>query len=181
MKKLSVLFLLTIGLISFTQAQRFAYVDVEYILQNVPEYQQAQDKIDSISQVWQQEIEQKKKEIDELYKEYQEERVLLTEKMRKKKEQEIEQKEKELKELREKRFGYEGDLFKKKQELIKPIQDKVYEAIKSIAERRRYDFILDKSAGSTLLYTNKEYDKSKEVLEELGYTPGQEEEEDEGK
>ncbi len=161
-----------------SRAQRFAYVDVKYILKNIPEYQRAQKKVDSIARVWRQQIENKKDKLEKMRQNFREERVLLTDKMRKKRKKEIIQKEKEIKQLRDQRFGYEGDLFKKKRELVQPIQDKVYKAIETIAERRRYDFILDKSAGTTLLYTNSEYDKSKEVLKELGYSPQQQNKKD---
>ncbi|GDX48221.1 MAG: OmpH family outer membrane protein [Bacteroidota bacterium] len=155
------------------QAQRFAYVDSDYILSNIPEYAEAQKQLDEISKNWQKEIENKFKEIDQLYKNYQQEQVLFTEEMKKQKQKEIEDKEKAAKELQKKRFGYEGDLFQKRQELIKPIQDKMYEAISKVAGTKGFDVIFDKSSSTTMLYSNSKLDASDDVIKQLGYTPKQ--------
>jgi outer membrane protein len=149
-------------------AQRFAYVDTEYILDMMPEYRSAQKQLDQLSEDWQKEIEKKQISIDKMYKEYQAEQVLLTEDLRKKREQEIKDKEKELRDYRNQKFGYEGELFKKRQELIKPIQDKVFDAVQKIAKQSALDFIFAKSGELIMLYTNAKYDKSDEVLTELG-------------
>ena len=125
MKKVIFTFIL-LATAAAASAQRFAYVDTEYILDNVPDYKTAQTSIDEISKGWQTEIEAKLKEVDQLYKNYQKEQVLLTEDMRQQRQKQIEDKEKAAKDLQKQRFGFEGDLFKKRQELIKPIQDKVY-------------------------------------------------------
>ena len=151
-----------------TKAQRFAYVDTEYILDMLPEYRSAQKQLDNIAEVWQKEGEAKKAEIEKLQKDYQAEQILLTEELKKKKENEIKAKEADLKDFMTKKFGYEGDLFKKRQELIKPIQDKVFDACQKIAKQSALDFIFAKSAEMIMMYSNAKYDKSDEVLLELG-------------
>ncbi|MEY4876871.1 MAG: hypothetical protein RL708_2020 [Bacteroidota bacterium] len=154
-------------------AQKYAYVDTKYILENIPEYAKAQKQLDDISSGWQKEIEAKYKEIDDMYKNYQAEQVLLSDDMKKKREQEIMDKEKKVKDLQKQRFGYEGDLFKKRQDLVKPIQDKIYDAIQKLAQSKNWDLVFDKSAGgSALLYTNPTLDKSNDILKEMGYKPG---------
>jgi outer membrane protein len=156
----------------FANAQKYAYVDTEYILQNIPDYKSAQGQIDNLSTQWQKEIEAKYAEIDKLYKAFQAEQILLTEEMKRKRENEIIAKEKEVKELQKARFGVDGELFKKRQELIKPIQDKVYNAIKALAEKGSYAVIFDKSSGASLLYTNPKFNKSDEILLAMGYKKG---------
>jgi outer membrane protein len=152
-----------------TVAQKYALVDTEYILNNIPSYKAAKDKLDNISEEWQKEIETKYSEIEQMYKDYQAEKVLLTDEMRRKREDQIIIKEKEVKELQKNYFGQEGALFKKRQELIKPIQDEIYKAVKDIATEGGYAVIFDTSSGPTMLYTNPRYDVSDEVLEKLGY------------
>ena len=149
-------------------AQRFGYVDTEYILDMMPDYRSAQKQLDQLSEDWQKEIEKKQLAIDKMYKDFQAEQVLLTEDLRKKREQEIKDKEKELRDFRNQKFGFEGMLFKKRQELIKPIQDKVFDAVQKIAKQSALDFIFAKSGELIMLYTNAKYDKSDEVLTELG-------------
>ena len=170
MNKLILFFamLLSAGVAS---AQRFAYVDSDYILNNVPEYTEAQKKLDDISKGFQKEVEDKYKEIDGLYKQYQQDQVLLTEDMRKNRQKEIEDKEKAVKDLQKKHFGSEGDLFLKRQELVKPIQDKVYDAISKVSTSLGYDMIFDKNGGTTVLYSNPKLDISDKVLTQMGYTP----------
>lgn len=153
-------------------AQKYAFVDTEYILDNISEYKAANQQLDQLSIAWQKEIEAKYAVIDKLYKDYQAEQILLTEEMKRKREQEITNKEKEVKEFQKQKFGYEGELFKKKQELTKPIQDKIYNAIKKIATDQSYAVIFDKSSNLTMLYTNPKYDKSDEVLTAMGYKAG---------
>lgn len=168
MKKL----ILTIFLCSFAalliHAQKFAYVDSQYILDNLPEFTEAQAQLDELSNQWQKEIEAKFAEVDKMYKDYQTQSVLLPEDLKKKKEQEIVDKEKEAKGLQKQRFGVDGDLFKKRQELVKPIQEKVYNAIQDIATNNNYMVIFDKSGSLTMLYVNPKYDLSDEVLDNLG-------------
>jgi outer membrane protein len=153
-------------------AQKYAFIDSQYILDNISEYKAAQQQLDQLSISWQKEIEAKYAVIDKLYKDYQAEQILLTEDMKKKRELEITNKEKEVKEFQKSKFGYEGELFKKKQELIKPLQDKIYNAVKKIATDQSYAVIFDKSGDLTMLYTNAKYDKSDEVLASMGYKAG---------
>jgi outer membrane protein len=153
-------------------AQKFAYVDTEYILGQIPEYKSAQAELDKVSAQWQKEIEAKYSEIDKMYKAYQAEQILLTEEMKKKREGDIISKEKEAKDLQKQRFGVDGELFKKRQELVKPIQDKVYNAVKTVAEKGAYAIIFDKAGDMTMLYANSKNDKSDDVLETLGYKGG---------
>ncbi len=169
MKKSIVILLLFLGTSSISIAQKMGYVDSDYILSHIPEYKAAQAEIDKTSVDWQKEIEIKYGEIDKLYKIYQAESVLLTDDMKKKRENEIINKEKEVKELQKSRFGVDGELFKKRMELVKPIQDKVYSAIKQVAERAGLAFIFDKAGQVSLLYSNSKYDKSEDVLTFLGY------------
>ncbi len=151
-------------------AQRYAYIDTEYILSNIPSYKAAQEKLDEYSKQWQEEIEAVYDEIDKMYKDYQAEKVLLPDEMKKKREKEIIDKEKKAKELQKKYFGQEGELFNKRQELIKPIQDEVYNAIKEVATKGNYAIIFDTSEGVSILYSDPKYDKSDDVLKILGYT-----------
>jgi outer membrane protein len=170
MKKL--LIIATVLLASFqSQAQRYCVIDSKYILENVPEYKQAQTKLDEASAQWQKEIDAKLQDVDRMYKAYQAEQVMLSEEMQKKREDEIIKKEKEAKDLQKKRFGFEGDLFKKRQELVKPVQDKVYNAVQKMATSKTYDIIFDKSADLSVFYTDSKIDKSDDVLRELGVNP----------
>lgn len=154
--------------LSNASAQRFAYVDTEYILDMLPEYKSAQKQLDQIAETWQKEAEAMKADIEKLQKDYQAEQVLLTEELKKKKEAEIKAKEDELKQFMNKKFGYEGELFKKRQELVKPIQDKVFDACQKIAKQSALDFIFAKGGEVIMMYSNAKYDKSDEVLAELG-------------
>lgn len=163
--------LLLVASAAVASAQRFAYVDTEYILGNVPEYNDAQKQLDELSKSWQTDIENKLKEVDQMYKDYQKEQVLLTEEMRTQRQKQIEDKEKAAKDLQKQRFGYQGDLFKKRQELVKPIQDKVYDAVQKVAVSKGYDAIFDKSSGVTMLYASNKLDASDDVLKQLGYAP----------
>ena len=164
--------MLVAGIAIGSQAQKFAYVDTEYILENISEYRDAQDQLDKLSLDWQKEIEAKFAEVDKLYKAFQSEAPLLPEDIKTQREEEIVKKEREAKELQKKRFGKDGDLFKKRQELIKPIQDKVYDAIEDLAVAQGLQVIFDKSGSVTMLYANSKLDKSDEVLAKLGYQPG---------
>jgi outer membrane protein len=150
-------------------AQKYAFVDTEYILNRIPSYKAAQDQLDKMAEEWQAEIEQMYQEVDKMYKDFQAEKVLLTEEMKARKEEEIINREKEIKELQQKYFGRDGNLFKKRQELIKPIQDELYNAVKEIAAEGNYAVIFDTASGANMLYTNAKYDKSDDVLEKLGY------------
>ncbi len=154
-----------------SHAQKFAYVDTEYILSQMPSYKSAQAQLDELSKTWQEEIDAMYAEIDKMYKEYQAEKVLLTKEMQTKRENEIIEKERVVKKFQSDKFGYEGELFKKRQELIKPIQDKVFQAINKVAKDNGLDFIFDKSGDMLMLVSNPKYDRSDEVLSELGVVP----------
>jgi outer membrane protein len=168
MKK--ILFILALTFSAFSmQAQKFAYVDSEYILERVPEYQSAQDQLNQLSVSWQQEIESLYEEIDQLYKKYQADQILLTQDMKVKREAEIISKEKAAKELQRQRFGPEGDLYTKRKELVKPIQDKIYNAIQDLATEKRYSVIFDKSSELIMLFADPNLDKSDDILKTLGY------------
>lgn len=156
-------------------AQKFAYVDTEYILSLLPDYKSAQKALNEIAEKWQKEVDKKYEDIDKMYKEYQAEKILLTPEQQKLREDDIINKEKEAKKFQQDKFGYEGELFKKRQELVKPIQDKVFEAIQKIAKDDALDFIFDKSSDMTMLYSNAKYDKSDNVLTLLGVAPTKEE------
>jgi outer membrane protein len=168
MKKIFIAACVFMLMITAAQAQRYAIVDSKYILEKLDEYKDAQKKLDQVSEDWQKEIDGKQATLDRMYKEYEAEQVMLTDELKKKREDELFNREKELRDLQRKRFGFEGDLFKKRQELIKPIQDKVYNAIQKIAVQRSYDFILDKSEGITVIFADPKLDKSEDVLRELG-------------
>lgn len=149
-------------------AQKYAIIDTRYILDKMPEYKEAQKQLDGIAAGWQTEIDNKQAELDRMYKDFDAEQVMLTEELRKKREDQLFNKEKDLRDLQRKRFGFEGDLFKKRQELIKPIQDKVYNAVQKMAVSRGYDFVLDKSEGITIIFADPKLDKSEDVLKDLG-------------
>ena len=168
MKKLLILATCFLLLATVSNAQRYAVIDSKYILDKLPEYKDAQKLLDQFSEQWQQEIDQKQALVDKMYKDYDAEQVMLTDVLKKKREDELYNKEKELRDLQKKRFGFEGDLFKKRQELIKPIQDRVYNAVQKLAVEKQYDFILDKSEGITVIFADPKLDKSEDVLKELG-------------
>ena len=152
-----------------TQAQKFAYVDTDYILNKIPEFNQAQDKLDALSADWQKEIENKYADVDQMYRSYQQEQVLLTDEMKVKREDAIIKKEKSAKDLQQKYFGPEGELYIKRQELIKPIQDKIHDAIQQLAANNKYAIVFDSSSDLIMLYKNNNLDKSDKVLDLLGY------------
>jgi outer membrane protein len=150
------------------QAQRYAIIDTKYILDKMPDYKLAQKNLDDVAANWQKEIDALQQELDKMYKDYDAEQVMLTEDLRKKREDQLFVKEKNLRDLQRNRFGFEGDLFKRRQEFIKPIQDKVYNAVQKLAVQRGYDFILDKSEGITVIFADPKLEKSEDVLKELG-------------
>lgn len=149
-------------------SQKYAVINTRYILDNMPEYKQAQSQIDDIAAGWQREIDGKQTELDKMYKDFEAEQVMLSDDLKKKREDQLFNKEKDLRDLQRKRFGFEGDLFKKRQELVKPIQDKVYNAVQKMAVSRGYDFVLDKSEGITIIFADPKLDKSEDVLKDLG-------------
>lgn len=150
------------------QAQRFVYVDTEYIMDKLPEYRSAQTQLESAASQWQKEIQRKTDEIEKLYQEYEAERVLLPEDERQKRQEQILEKEQTLNEFRRQKFGPEGELFGLRQRLIKPIQDRVFDAVQQLAKEQSVDFVLDKAGSTTMLFTNARYDRSDKVLELMG-------------
>ena len=168
MKKIKFLILFFV-ITNYSLAQKFAYVDTDYILAKIPEYNQAQDKLDNYSKGWQEEIEITMQKIEKMYRSYQSEQILLTEEMKSAREDMIFAEEKKVQDLQIKYFGPEGMLFSKRQELIKPIQDKIYDAIQQIATNNKYSVIFDSSSDLIMLYTNNNLDKSDKVLELMGY------------
>jgi outer membrane protein len=147
---------------------RVAYIDSEYILEHMPEYRSAQKQLDEMGETWKKDIQKRVDEVDKLYKQYQAEWVLLPEEDRRKREEEISQKEKMLNDFKKEKFGPEGELFKKRQQLIKPIQDKVFDAVQQLAKESAVDLILDKAGAVTIMYSNAKYDRSDDILEILG-------------
>ncbi|MEI6575044.1 MAG: OmpH family outer membrane protein [Bacteroidota bacterium] len=168
MKKYFLVALFLFAVSGFSHAQKYAYVDSQYILDNLQDYKDAQEKLDALSVDYQKEVEAKFSEIDKLYKKFQAESVLLPDEMKKQREEEIVKKEKDAKDLQKKRFGKEGDLFKKRQELVKPIQDKVYNAVEDIATKKSYAFIFDKAGTISILYADPKLDVSDDVLKQIG-------------
>lgn len=164
MKKILVIAALSLFTGYMANAQKYCVIDSKYILDKVPEYATAQKELDAISDGWQKEVDAKMQNVDQMYRSYQAERPMLSEDARKKREDEIVAKEKEAKELQKRYFGYEGELFKKRQTLVKPVQDKVYNAVTQYASQRGYDMVYDKAGGITIFYANPTLDKSDEVL-----------------
>ncbi|HOE38804.1 MAG TPA: OmpH family outer membrane protein [Bacteroidales bacterium] len=168
MKKIFV-FIIALTCVGLAFSQKTAYVDTEYILNNIPTYESAKTQLDEISEDWKNEIDQMKESIDKMYKDYQSERILLTEELRIKREEEIMKREKEMRDKQQKYFGKDGLLFKKREELIKPLQDDIFNAIKEIAQEGSYSIIFDTANSLNMLYTDPKYDKSDDVLKKLGY------------
>jgi len=169
MKKIIALTMVAFLFAGAAYAQKYAFVDTEYILKNIPSYVAAQDELDKLSEEWEAEIQKAREQIEEMYKAYKSERVLLTDEMRTKRENEIMEKEKEVNQLQQQYFGPEGKLFQKREELVKPIQDALYKTIKEMSVEGGYAIIFDTSAGASILYTNPRYDMSDEILERMGY------------
>jgi outer membrane protein len=152
---------------STTLAQKYAFVDINYILDELPEYREAQKELNNWAEKWQQEIQALYLEIDKKVQALQQEQILLPVETRKQREAEIAKLQQEAKELQQKRFGPTGDLFKKRQELIEPVQVKIYKAIKEMANEKGYDFVLDKGTQGQVLFANPKYDKSDEILKKV--------------
>lgn len=166
-KKTLTVFALVIALAFAANAQRIAYVDVNRILESVEEYQQAQTELDNVASKWRQEIAQEYDKVKGMYNRYQAEQVLLSDDARKQREEEIMEKEKAIRDMQRNKFGPEGELFKMRQELVRPIQDKIYAAIESYAQERGYDFIFDKSGSAGIIFSNAAYDKTEDILNRL--------------
>lgn len=165
MKRIFVLAATVLSLALCVNAQKIAIVDINQVLNSVPDYKKAQEDLDKVSQRWRGDIAQQQDAIKGLYNRYQAEQVLLSDEQRKQREEEIMNKEKEVREAQRVKFGTEGELFKKRQELIKPIQDKVYAAIERFAAEKGYDLILDKSSSSGLIFASAAFDKTQQVVD----------------
>lgn len=170
MKKIAITLLMAVAAVLAASAQKFALVDMEYIFKNVPSYEMANEQLNQLSQRWQKEVEAVGKEAETMYQNYLSDKVFLTEEQVKKREEEIVAKEKVATELRYKYFGPEGELYKKRQTLLKPIQDDVYNAVKKVAEERGYQTVFDRASASDIVYASPRIDISNEVLAKLGYS-----------
>ncbi len=169
MKKIIMLAVVCVMTALASHAQKFAMVDMEYILKNVPAYEMANEQLNQLSLRWQKELEKAANDAQTAYKNYQNEKVFLTDEMQKKREEDIVAKEKAAAELRNKYFGPEGELYKRRQNLMKPIQDDVYNAIKKVAEERGYQAIFDRASSADVVFASPRIDVSREVLSKLGY------------
>lgn len=170
MKKLTLLFLLTALISAASIAQKYVYVDTKYILEQIPDYSEAQEELNKLSKEWQEEISKRYEAIEEKKKVFKAEEILLPEDTKKLRKEEIEGLEREAKDLQRQRFGVEGDLFRKRQELIQPIQEKIFKAIKQIAKDSNYGFVFDKASSSNILYAQSKLDVSDRVLRKMGYS-----------
>jgi outer membrane protein len=168
MKKVVFIAVLAVAFTMSSQAQRYAIIDTKYILSKMPEYQDADKKLQAISDQWQKEIDNLQAQLNDMYKNYDAEQYMLSDDLKKKREDELFNKEKELRDLQKKRFGYDGDLFKERERIVKPIQDKVYNAVQKMAVAHGYDFVLDKSEGITVIFADPKLDRSNDILQQLG-------------
>ena len=169
MKKIALVLVAVLAGMFSASAQKFALVDMEYILKNIPSYEMANEQLNQVSQRWQREVDDLKKEADTMYKNFQSDMVFLTDEQKKKKEAEIVAKEKEASQLQYKYFGPQGELFKKRESLIKPIQDEIYNAMKKVSEERGFQVIFDRASSQSILFASPRIDVSNEVLSKLGY------------
>jgi len=169
MKKIGVLTVVMLLSTAAAFAQKYAFVDTEYIRKNIPAFNTAQEQLDKLSKQWEKEVADGYAVVEQMYKSYQNESVLLSQDMKTKREESIIAKEKEMKDLQNKYFGMEGELFKKREELVKPIQDEILKAIKEIAVEGNFAVIFDSAAGGNILFANPKYDISDQVLQKLGY------------
>lgn len=170
MKKLILSILMLTGIIGATHAQKYAMVDMEYIMKNIPSYETANDQLNQISKKWQSEVDLQMQDVQKMYKNYQTELVFLSDEMKTKREDEIITKEKAAQELKRKYFGPEGELYKKRQSLMKPIQDEVYAAVQDICKEKEIEMVMDKSSSMNLIYISPKLDISDTVLQKLGYS-----------
>ncbi|WP_461453229.1 OmpH/Skp family outer membrane protein [Mucilaginibacter sp.] len=171
MKRIILVLVFTLSACSGAFAQRFAFVDSDYILKHMPDYISVQKQLNALSDQWQRDVDNKFQEVDRLYKAYQADQVLMTPDMKKKREQEIDDKEKAAKEFQRQKFGPDGDLVQRSNALIKPIQDRIAKAVEAVAEGDDLDMIFDKNSEVIMLYANPRYDKSAEVITKLGLKP----------
>ncbi len=152
------------------KAQKFALIDMEYILKNIPSYEMANEQLKQVSQRWEREITTQAEKVESMYKDYQSNSVFLSDDQKKKKEEEIVAEDKKTQELRRKYFGPEGELFKKRESLMKPIQDDIYNAVKQISETKGYQMVIDRASSANIIFASPRIDISNEVLTKLGYS-----------
>jgi len=169
MKKIVLMLMMAVAAIS-AHAQKYALVDMEYILRNIPAYERANEQLNQVSKKWQAEVEALNIEASTMYKNYQNEVVFLSQEQKKAKQDAIMQKEKEAGELKKKYFGPEGELYKKRESLISPIQDEVYNAVKEVSDLRGYSLVVDRSSDSGIIFGSPKIDISNEILQKLGYS-----------
>ena len=170
MKKLIISLAMVMAVAVGAYAQKFALVDMDYILRNVPSYEMANEQLNQVSQRWEREVTELSKEAETMYKNYQSEMIFLTDDQKKAREEELVAKEKEVTDLRYKYFGPEGELFKKRQSLMKPIQEDVYNAVKAVSEEKGYQVIFDRASSQSIVFASPKIDVSNEVLAKLGYS-----------
>lgn len=170
MKRILLLSIMLLGLAGSSYAQKFVLIDMEYILKNISSYETANEQIDVLSKRWQSEVDKMQQDIQTMYKSYQSDLAFLSADQKTKRENEIVEKEKQLQELKRKYFGPEGELYKKRQVLIKPIQDDIYEAIKEISEAKGYQLVLDRASAESVIFASPRIDISNDVLAKLGYS-----------
>ncbi|MDE6444085.1 MAG: OmpH family outer membrane protein [Muribaculaceae bacterium] len=170
MRKILFSLILLLATAGLAHAQKYALIDMDYILRNVPAYEMANEQLNQVSQRWEKEVNNLSKEAETMYKNYQSDMVFLTDDQKKKREEEIVAKEKEVTDTRYKYFGPEGELFKKRQALMKPIQEDVYNAVKAVAEERGYQTIFDRASSQSIVFASPKIDVSNEVLAKLGYS-----------
>lgn len=170
MKKLAIAAILFLAVSFSGMAQKYALIDMEYILKNIPAYEMASDQLNKVSAKWQAEVESQSNLAKEMYKKYQSEMVFLSDEMKSKREEEIVKKEKEVVELQRKYFGQNGELFKKRESLMKPIQDDIYNAVKAISDEKAYMMVIDRASATNIIFASPKIDISNEVLSKLGFT-----------
>jgi outer membrane protein len=161
---------LFVGILGSLSAQKFAIVDMEYILKNIPSYETANEQLNIISKRWQSEVETKMQEVQNMYKNYQTELVFLSDEMKVQREEEIIAKEKEAQELKREYFGPDGELFKKRQSLMKPIQDEIYNVVQELSREKDYSLIIDKNSAMSIIFSSPKIDISDQILIKLGYS-----------
>lgn len=170
MKKLILTFVLLVATAASVSAQKFALVDMEYILRNVPAYERANEQLNQVSKKWETEVNTLLTEVENMYKKYQSEAVFLSDAQKTKTEEAIMQKEKEASDLKKKYFGNEGELYKKRQSLMAPIQDEIYNAVKEISDQKGYQLVIDRASGASIIFASPKIDISDEILQRLGYS-----------
>lgn len=169
MKRIIVIFTIVMAFALSGYSQKYAYVDTEYILENIPAYKAAQEQLDQLSGQYQKELESMQAELEKMYNSFRSEAVLLSEDLKRKREDVIVSKEKDYRNLQQKYFGREGELFKKRQGLVKPIQDDIYNTLKALAVEGNYSVIFDKAGSLSMIYTDPKFNLSDQVLEKMGY------------